>query len=118
NQCRLLLAVLALDEIGGPAEDLDIVLAIQRDRYLAGIGERRELDLEVELGAGEDVGAVDRIDRLRVGERSGEREARRRDKQSAHVLFLQFFGWLELFAVYDGWVTAIGRRRTAPHAGK
>jgi len=51
----------------GLAEHLGVILAVESDRHLGRIDEAGELDFEVELGAGEDIGAVDRIEGL--GER-------------------------------------------------
>ena len=41
-----------------------VILAIDRDPELRGVLDYRELDLEVEAGAREDRGTVDRVDRL------------------------------------------------------
>ena len=64
HQRRLVLAVLALDERRRPAERGGIVLAVHRHLQLRRIDPVREFDLEVELRAGKDLGAVDRIDGL------------------------------------------------------
>ena len=61
---RLVLAVLALDEGRRLAEHCGVVVAVHRHLDLGRVGDGRELDLEVETGAGQDLGAVDRIDRL------------------------------------------------------
>jgi hypothetical protein len=71
HQGRLILAVLALDEGGRLAEDLGMVLAIERDSDFCRIDETGELDFEIEPRARQDVGAVDRIDGLAVRRRAG-----------------------------------------------
>ena len=71
DQRRLVLAVLAFDKSGWLSEDLGIVFPVQRDRDVRWFRASGELDLEVEARAGEDLGAVDRIDRLRMAGRSG-----------------------------------------------
>ena len=71
-QRRLILAVLALDEARGLAEHRRVVVAVHRDLDLVRREPVGELDLEVEARAGQDFGAVDRIDGLGVGRRDGE----------------------------------------------
>ena len=75
DQGRLVLAVLAIDEGSGTAERGGIVLAIDRHFQLGRIDPVWKLDLEVELRAGEDLGAIDRIDRL-----GRQRRSRQQDK--------------------------------------
>ena len=65
------LAVLALDKRCSLTEDLGVVLAVQGHQDFCRIGEAGKLDLEIEPGAGQDLRAVDRIDRLRMRGRTG-----------------------------------------------
>jgi len=90
HQRRLVLAILALDEGGGLAENLGGVLAVQRDRDFGRIDQGGELDFEVEAGAGQNIGAVDGIDGLRrTGRRRDcNRNTGRRCKEPAHVVIL------------------------------
>ena len=62
-----------LDKLPGLAELPSVILAVDRNLEVGLVLDRRELDLEVEAGAGEDRSAVDRIDRL-GGERAPIRE--------------------------------------------
>jgi hypothetical protein len=91
KQRRLVLAVLARDEIGGLAENLGMILAVQCHRDLRRIGKAGKLDLQVEPRAGQNVSPVNRINRLRRTGRSGRqnRNANARSKEPAHVLILQ-----------------------------
>ena len=67
RQGRLVLAVLALGERSRSAECAGIILAVDGHLYFRLLDLVREYDLEVEFGAGKNVGAVDRIDRLGAG---------------------------------------------------
>jgi hypothetical protein len=64
DQRRLILAVLALDERRGLAEELGVVLAVERHRKFRRVDETRELDFEIEPRAGQNVGTINRIDGL------------------------------------------------------
>jgi hypothetical protein len=79
DQGRLFLAVLAIDERPGTAERGGIVLAVDRHFQPGRIDPVWKLDLEVELRAGEDLGAVDRIDRLGRQRRSRQQDNERRN---------------------------------------
>jgi hypothetical protein len=83
----LILAVLARDESRGLAERLGVVLAIDRHRNLGRIGEAGKFDFEIERCAGQDLGPIDRVDRLRKACRTGsqERNSGRRGRKSVHV---------------------------------
>ena len=73
DQRRCLLAVLAGDQLGPPCQHLGVVLAIDGDLDPVGIDDTIELDLEIEVGTDQDVGAVHGIDRLgRGSERHGD----------------------------------------------
>ena len=64
DQRRLVLVVFAIDEASTLAEGGGIVRPVDRHFQFRRVDAIRKLDLEVELGAGKDFGAVDRIDRL------------------------------------------------------
>ncbi|MGY2810201.1 hypothetical protein ACVIHF_006931 [Bradyrhizobium sp. USDA 4506] len=83
HQRRLLPAGLVRGECAALAEHRGIVRAVQRDLELCLIDHPRKLDLEVEFGADEDIGAIDRIDRL--GERRRCRQ-RQRDGHTGNLL--------------------------------
>jgi hypothetical protein len=87
QQGGLVLAGLALQERGRLAENLGVVLAVDGDGDLRRVGEAREFNFEVEPRVAQNIGPVDRIDRLRRSVRScqGHRKAGRRRKHSAHV---------------------------------
>jgi hypothetical protein len=108
----LILAVLAFDKSGGLAEKLGMVLAVQGHGDLCRIGKARKFDFEVEPGADQNIGSVDRIDGLRKTGRTDHRnrDASRGGEESAHAI-LQSFGQSHLLVLHDGWVT------TAHHAG-
>ena len=88
QQGRLVLAVLALDERGGLAQNLGMVRSVQRHGHLCRIGQAGKLDFEVEARAGEDVRPVDRVDGLRDGGRSDHRHGDTCGcgQESAHVM--------------------------------
>jgi hypothetical protein len=64
-----------------------MILTIHRHRDLGRVGEPRELNLEVEPRAEQDIGAIDRIDGLRVTKRNDGGNRRKGGdgrKSSAH----------------------------------
>ena len=65
------LAVLLLDEVRFLSEHLGGGLAVQRQVHLAGPARAGKLHLHVEQRAGQDVGAVDRVDGLGAGGEGG-----------------------------------------------
>jgi hypothetical protein len=73
QQCGLVLAVLAFDEGCGLAERGGVVGAVDRDLDLRRVGAIGEFDFEVKTRAGQNVGAVDRIDGLGAGGNDGNR---------------------------------------------
>jgi hypothetical protein len=109
DQSRLILAVLAFDEICGLAERRGIVLAIDQDRDLAWISKAGKFDFEIEPCAGQNLSAVDRVDRLCRGRRSGNRNGKAdgRDKKSMHVPGPFIGRRPDLFGVYDNWVAIL-----------
>ena len=78
HQRRLVLAVFALNEGRGPAEHGGIILAVDRHPQLRRIDPVRKFDLEVELRAGKDLRAVDRVDRLGKNRRSRHQDDEKR----------------------------------------
>ncbi len=69
--------VLVLDKLPGLAELPSVILAVDRNLEVGLLLDLRELDLEVEAGAGEDRSSVDRIDRL--GGKRGPNQGKTRD---------------------------------------
>ena len=74
DQRRLVLAVFALDERGGLAKDLGVVLVVEGDRDLGRIGEGGKFHFQIEAGADEYFGPVDRVDGLGLGLRRGKHQ--------------------------------------------
>ena len=72
---RLVLTLLTLNEGSSLAEGGGIILAVDRYLQLGRIDLVGKFDLEVEPRAGKDLGAVDRIHRLRNGRWCREQEA-------------------------------------------
>ena len=81
----MLAAVLLLDERGRLAADLRRVLAVDRDTHRALLRRSGKLDLQVEARAGQDLGAVERIDRLGMGARSNRQSEAKRG-QPGHAV--------------------------------
>src|SRR5665647_3256291 len=78
-------AVLIGGDVRRPAEHLAGILAIDRHLNVANGRNARELDLEVEAGAGEDLCFVEGIDRLAGGggSQSAQRDGGADDRQHA-----------------------------------
>jgi hypothetical protein len=94
DQSGLILAVLALDERGGLAENLSKVFAVQRHHDLRGIGQSGKLDFEVEPRPSQNISPINGIDSLGGGGRSREerRNKSRRSEDCAHVMTSNSFG--------------------------
>ena len=93
DQGGLVLGVFALDKSGGLAENLGMVFAVHRRGDLGRIGKACKFDFEVEPSADQNIGSIDRIDRLRGTDRTNHRNRNtsRGGKEPAHAI-LQLCG--------------------------
>ena len=84
DQGRLVLAVLALDELRGAPENLCIGFAVDGDGYGVRLLQAGKFDFEIEARGGQNVGAVQRINRLRAGRRHEDESGDGQGDDGAH----------------------------------